>query len=131
MKRTYRNLMMLLAVIALASCNSNKKEAKVEGIPSVEQIETEAPPIADDLPEEIQEEVITVEGKVQKIENGKDGYTAQVLTKDNKVYFATISIPNLDDPKQYRTVKVGDQITVVGESWKMEEQDYIRVHELK
>lgn len=74
---------------------------------------------------------ITVTGKVTEVMQGKDGYTAKIQTSGGNIYSATISIPNLDNPKQYRAVKVGEQITVKGEATQLENDILIRVDELK
>ena len=72
----------------------------------------------------------TVEGKVIKIETGKDGYTAAIVTKDNQQYFVTISHANMTYHEDYRRVKVGEVITVTGEIWKSDDKTYITVHEM-
>ncbi len=74
---------------------------------------------------------VTVDGKVTGITQGKDGQTAELTDDSGKKYYATISIPNLKDPKQYRAVKVGDRIIVKGDSWKMEDGLHIKVTEIK
>lgn len=80
-------------------------------------------------PEEVK--IITVSGKVTEINKGKDGYTAKIYSTEGPLYSATISIPNLKDPKQYRTVKVGDMITVKGEHLEDGEGGLMKVTELK
>lgn len=70
-----------------------------------------------------------VTGKVQSIDYGKDGYTAQVLTDGGQVFFATVSRANLADPQQYREIKVGETIQVKGEQWKGEKGMHITVRE--
>lgn len=105
----------------LLSCNPPKTE------------ETEAEMIvADTLKEEVPQpvKILTVEGKVKGVTQGKDGYTAEILTNANESYFLTISIPNLKDPKQYKAVKAGDHVKVSGESWKLEMDNYITVREI-
>jgi len=74
---------------------------------------------------------LTVTGTVTAINRGKDGYTATLKTTDDKMYLATISIPNLDDPKQYRSAAIGDVITVTGESFPIENDMAIRVRILQ
>jgi hypothetical protein len=128
MKKVYRNLFLVLAVAGLASCNSNKKATVKENGTEVVKVRT-----PEDTPEskaEEKEEIVSVEGKVSEINQGKDGYTAILTSEDGKVYYATISIPNLKDPKQYRAVKIGETIKVSGDSWKMEDDNYITVREL-
>ena len=74
---------------------------------------------------------VTVKGKVAHIVPGKDGYMAEITDDTGKTFFTTISIPNMKDPKQYRQVKVGDVVTVKGESWKMDDELHIKVEELE
>ncbi len=71
-----------------------------------------------------------VVGKVQSVERGKDGYTARILTADSLVYYATISIPNLNDPKQYKEVEAGMSIQVKGDYWEADGDRHITVREL-
>lgn len=74
-----------------------------------------------------------VKGKVEAVENGKDGYTARIKTADGEVYSVTISIPNLgrDNADQFRDVKVGEVIEVSGEHWMMGDEKQITVRALK
>jgi|GEM_PF-1756548 len=137
---------IVLGTLALAamfiSCNEDKREkAKATANEVIDEtgeaLDTAAAKI-DTLAGKVKHEVgdamtkdITVTGKVTEIINGKDGYMARIQTSRGNIYSATISIPNLDDPKQYRTVKVGDQITVKGEATQLEDDMLIRVDELK
>ena len=127
MKKVYRSLILVVAMAAMASCNSNKKAAVSEDGTEVVKVRTPEETVASQ--EEEKDSIISVEGKVSEINNGKDGYTAILSTEDG-IYFATISIPNLKDPKQYRAVKIGETIKVTGDSWKMESDNYITVREL-
>lgn len=77
--------------------------------------------------EGVVDQQIQVMGVVEEIQQGKDGITAKIKSEEGKHYFATISIPNLKDPAQYREVKVGDKITVTGESWEMDGNTHIKV----
>ena len=73
-----------------------------------------------------------ITGKVEEVKNGKDGYTAKLLTKSDEVYYATISIPNLDNNAyQYKILEVGDKVSVKGEIWENGGEKYITVRELK
>lgn len=77
-----------------------------------------------------EDEFIT--GKVKEVKNGKDGYTAKLLTKSDDVYYATISIPNLNSNAfQYKILEVGDKVSVKGEIWENGGQKYITVREIK
>lgn len=69
----------------------------------------------------------TVTGKVESIENGKDGYTAKINTAKKEVYFATVSIVNVGGPENYKRFKEGDEVSVQGEIWKAENENHIKV----
>lgn len=129
MKRVYRNLLALVVIATFASCNSNKKAAVKEDGTEVVKIRT--PEANETSKEEEKVDTISVQGKVNEINRGKDGYTAILTTEDGAIYYATISIPNLKDPKQYRSVEIGETIKVKGDSWKMEKDNYITVRELE
>lgn len=72
----------------------------------------------------------TVTGNVDLIEAGKDGYTAKITTDTKEVYFATISIANLGGPQNYKQLKIGDEVLLKGEIWKMNEEKHITVQEI-
>ena len=127
MKKVYKSLILVVAITAMASCNSNKKATVTED--GTEVVKVRTPEATEESKEEEKDSIISVEGEVKEINQGKDGYTA-ILTTEDGIYFATISIPNLKDPKQYRAVKIGERIKVKGDSWKMEEDNYITVREL-
>lgn len=60
------------------------------------------------------EQIITISGAVRSIEDGKDGYTAKIETKDAQNYFALVSIVNLGGPDKFKRFKIGDQVTLTG-----------------
>lgn len=68
-----------------------------------------------------------ITGKVESIENGKDGYTAKINTDKNEVYFATVSIVNVGGPQNYKRFKEGDEVSVQGEIWKTDTEKHIKV----
>ncbi len=72
---------------------------------------------------------LTVKGTVTEIMPGKDGYTAKLKTDDGKMYMAIISIPNME--KEYKQVKVGENITVTGEAYTIEEDITIKVKKIQ
>jgi len=74
---------------------------------------------------------ITVKGEVTEITNGKDGYMAKIKDSQGTFYTATISIPNMADPKQYRAVKVGEVINVTGTTFTLGEETGIKVSSLQ
>lgn len=67
-----------------------------------------------------------VRGEVTEIKQGKDGYTATIKDDSGKLYYATISKINMDT-QMYKTVSVGDMLTVKGQSWKSGEDLHIKV----
>jgi hypothetical protein len=110
------------AVLSLASCAEKKDASAADGEPVADTVATETTTVASDtiasaVPAEDTDAItpINVSGKVTGINRGKDGYSATIEAEGGKTYTATISIPNMTDPHQYRTVKVGDVITVTGE----------------
>lgn len=139
MKIKFLSIVLLGAAVLAASCNKKAEETTEPAVEEVVDTTAVAEPIADTtatpttLPgaEHKDNDVIEVTGKVTEINQGKDGYTAKITTTDGKAYSATISIPNLDNPKQYRAVKVGDNITVKGVVTNLESDVLIRVKELK
>lgn len=122
---------VLAASLFIISCNN--KEAAPVGEPGTGTDTTAVDNTSIEKPEPVAEAAprIKVSGKVTQVSNGKDGYTARLNSGEGKTYFATISIPNLEDPDQYRQVKLGDSITVAGENWKMKDEEHITVKELE
>jgi len=127
MKRQALNLVALLAIVCLSSCDSNKKTSEEVIKADTTIVKEEVTTIA---PEEEQKVEIDVAGTVKEINKGKDGYTAKIADETGKIFNATISIPNLKDPKQYRSVAVGDKISVKGETFASDAENYIVVREL-
>nr|WP_314897981.1 hypothetical protein [uncultured Flavobacterium sp.] len=72
----------------------------------------------------------TVSGKVSAIQKGKDGYTATIENTKGRIYFGTISIPNLSNPQLFKQAEIGDTIVVKGEVWKMGKEKQITVREI-
>jgi len=127
-----QNLAMLSAVIAFASCESHKKvEIKEDG---TEVVEVRTP--HQDTVDKVADPAMKTEaagGTVVEINRGKDGYTAKLKVDDSKeeFVFVTISHSNLKDHTQYRDVKIGDKIHVIGDYWKNGEgESQITVREL-
>lgn len=54
------------------------------------------------------------QGTVQKIEMGKDGYTAYLQDQSGKSFDAVFSIPRME--KGYRLLKVGEQVKIQGDT---------------
>ena len=108
-----KKIIIAFACIALlTACDETKKVNAPEPEATVEAPE---------------KEVVTVSGKVQAIVNGKDGYTAKIITADSTLYFITASIPNSTDPKNYYRVAVGENVTVKGEQWMLDTEKHITV----
>jgi hypothetical protein len=139
MKIKVLSIALLGVALSLASCNKKAEETTepaVEEMVDTTAVATET--TADtstvatpSITEHKDNDVIEVTGKVTEINQGKDGYTAKITTVKGKMYSATISIPNLDNPKQFRASKIGDNITVKGIVTNLESDVLIRVKELK
>jgi lysyl-tRNA synthetase class II len=76
---------------------------------------------------------LAITGQITAIENGKDGYTATIKDANGKLYYATISIVNLrKSGGEYKSYKIGDKITVQGNTWKdAEGRSHITVSKLE
>jgi len=120
MNTQIQNLAMISAVLAFAGCHSNKTTTKTERKSETENVLSE-------IPARTKAETIVVEGTVKSIFNGKDGFTANIQTKDNKVYMVTVSRANLSDPKQYRSFNTNEVVKVNGDYWKMNDEDHVTV----
>lgn len=131
MKRT----VLLFAAVAFISCGEKKPEGPAEALNDavVSEPVDKTGIVADTLtPEETSTDVtVTVKGTVAHIVPGKDGYMAEIRDDGDRVYFATISRTGLKNQGQYREAKIGDVITVKGESWKMDEELHIKVEDIK
>lgn len=128
MKKQALNLVALLAIGCLSSCDSSKKTS--EEVVKEDTTAVVKEEVAEIAPEEEQKIEVDVVGTVKEINKGKDGYTAKIADETGKIFNATISIPNLKDPKQYRSVEVGEKISVKGESFASDADNYIVVREL-
>ncbi|MBK0402785.1 hypothetical protein I5M27_07290 [Adhaeribacter sp. BT258] len=86
-----------------------------------------------ETPSEVPNEPVinSITGVVTEIQPGKDGYTAQVKTTEQETVFVTVSRVNLKDPESYRSVKIGDTLRAIGESWEMNGENHLKALELK
>lgn len=137
-----KRIFAVASVAALAfACTEKKETENVEETPAVQEVvdatatdvdsvKPDAEEVADKSAQLAEGTDVTVKGEITEINNGKDGYTAKIKMADGTVYFATISIPNLKDPKQYKKFNVGDVIKVKGKTYKIEEDTLIKVEEL-
>ena len=121
MKAIFCKTAVFTVLISLMSC-MNKTEEQKEIIKEVE-VKTDTIS-AETSKEEVQK---TVEGVVTNINQGKDGYTGTLETSTKEEYFVTISHSNLTNHEQYKSVKVGDNLKVTGDFWKMEDKNQITV----
>ncbi|PZR11267.1 MAG: hypothetical protein DI539_20735 [Flavobacterium psychrophilum] len=133
-----KTLSILIVGTALLAVSCGKKAGENTIEPATQEVDAVATPTPEAAVDTTsaatgneENAVIEVTGKVTEIIQGKDGYMAKLTTADNKKYTATISIPNLNDPKQFRAVKVGDNITVKGNVTNLESDVLIIVRELK
>ena len=128
-------LIVLSTIALLTACNDKKQDTTEPAAVEIEDtVATDNTEVA--MPDasavtHANGDIITVEGKVTEKVNGKDGYTATILTDEGKKYSATISIPNMENPKDFRSVEIGDMITVTGEVINLESDVLIKVTQLK
>ncbi len=127
MKKIFISALLLAMSGFTVSCADVKKDGQDSG-DSKDTIRTnmDVEKETDEI-ESVGDTVISITGKVIHINNGKDGYTAKVRTSAGPDYYATISIPNMDNAKNYKAVKEGDIISVSGEPFKVENDTYIKV----
>jgi hypothetical protein len=105
---------MLLAM----ACESNNKISIDDDGSSVAKARTpQEDTIQSDEPKAVTR---TVSGLVSEVNQGKDGYTAKIITPTNEVVAVTVSRINLKDPKTYKDAKAGDILSVTGEQWSLE-----------
>jgi uncharacterized protein YdbL (DUF1318 family) len=74
---------------------------------------------------------ISVKGEVKTIVQGKDGYTALIATKNANQYYAVISRVNMASTLEYQDLKVGDFVTVSGDSINMGDRISITVKSIR
>ncbi|WP_290841023.1 hypothetical protein [Flavobacterium sp.] len=125
-----QSLAMLSAVIAFASCEQHKQVKIEESGTEVVKVRTPQEDTINKVAEP-EAQTATVKGKVLEVRPGKDGYTAKIETSAKEIYFVTVSHSNLKDHSQYKSVAVGDEISVTGDSWKLEDENQITVRELR
>ena len=121
MKAIFYKTALFTVLISLMSCMNKSEEQKEIS----KEVEVKIDTISAETPkEEVQK---TVEGVVTNINQGKDGYTATLETSTKEEYLVTISHSNLTNHEQYKSVKVGDNLKVTGDFWKMEDKNQITV----
>lgn len=64
--------------------------------------------------QDVKKSEMTINGLVTAITYGKDGYTANIETKEKKAYTALVSIPNLGKDGGYQSLDMGDQAILQG-----------------
>lgn len=139
-----KNKIVILAMalsLGLASCTEKKstdttedenvtteQDATVTSADTISDTTTTTAPASEE-PAEGQQ--IAVKGEVTEITNGKDGYMATILAEEGKSYTVTVSIPNLKDPKQYKSVKKGDVIEATGETFSLGDKTGVKATTFK
>jgi hypothetical protein len=127
MKKITQSAIVVSLIMTIWSCNPKKVESEIVK----DSVKTEVETIKDTIVTEDSKEISkTVEGKVLEINNGKDGYTAKIETKDKEIYFVTISHSNLKNQDQYKTFKVGEELNVSGDFWQMDTANQITVRSI-
>ncbi|WEK38233.1 MAG: hypothetical protein P0Y53_12065 [Candidatus Pseudobacter hemicellulosilyticus] len=111
----------LLLAIACTDTNNTNQPDPIDSLATGQDTLTTAPA----------PEMRAVTGKVASIQRGKDGYTAKLITTDSQTVFVTISHANLKDHSQYRNAKVGDTLSVKGDTLTIGTEAHITVRELQ
>jgi hypothetical protein len=122
-------ILPVIAVLFSAACAQ-----KTDQPAQTTATETSKPETEDTLSPEVPASVPVINsitGVVASIQLGKDGYTAKVHTTRRETVLVTVSRVNLKDPAQYRSVKVGDTLQVIGEAWEMNGETHLKALELK
>lgn len=68
-------------------------------------------------------------GVVQTIENGKDGYTAEMKDARGQTFDALFSIPRME--KNYKRLKPGDRVQLSGDTIHLNERTRVLVKTVK
>ena len=124
MKKITQSAISFSLIMTIWSCNPKKEESKTLKDSVKTQVEISKDTIVTEDSKEISK---TVEGKVLEINNGKDGYSAKIETKNKEIYFVTISHSNLKNQDQYKTFEVGEELNVSGDFWQMDAANQITV----
>lgn len=138
-----KNIIFGAAVVALCLTGCNKKQPEGENPEELKSytVKGNLPPAntpADttqatpqqapaDMAVPAEGEEVTLRGKVTEITPGKDGYMAKLKIAEGQFFTATISIPNMKDPKQYKKVNVGEMVTVTGSYFKLGKDNGVKV----
>ncbi|WP_313997531.1 hypothetical protein [Xanthocytophaga flava] len=134
MKQYFRSMSFVAMLAFAASCASHTEESTATTESTADTVATlvEDTTASTATEDSTQTQLESISGEVKEVTPGKDGYTAKLVTSDNKTYFATVSHANLkENASQYRAVKVGETIQITGEIWKMGEEDHVTVRSLK
>jgi hypothetical protein len=101
-----------IALLTLAGCKDKAENAtfKDDVVSEPSRLELLPEP---DAPQE--GDTITFEGLVTEVTNGTDGYIANVYLPSGESYNVTVSKTKLKDPKQFKTVEKGNDVSGTGE----------------
>lgn len=134
-------ILVASALFVLAACNKKQAESEnpdnvksytVKGSLPANSVKTDtiassSQPEQNDAMMPTEGEEVTPRGKVTEITQGKDGYMAKLKIAEGQFFTATVSIPNMKDPKQYKKVTVGEMVTVTGSYYKIGKDDAVKV----
>lgn len=139
-----KNILLAAAAFALCLTGCNKKQAEgqnpeelksytVKGNLPPEEVPADTTQAATqqqapaDMAMPAEGEEVTLRGKVTEITPGKDGYMAKLKIAEGQFFTATVSIPNMKDPKQYKKVNVGEMVTLTGLYYKIGKDNAVKV----
>lgn len=137
-------LIMAMALsLALAACTEKKTtDAATEESAATELDATETAPdttaatpadttVSTDATAPAEGQEISVKGEVTEITKGKDGYMATIMAEEGKTYTVTVSISNLKDPKQFKSVTKGQMIEATGEVFTLGDKTGVKATSFK
>ena len=137
-----KNFILIAAtVLVLTGCNKKSAETENQEEPKSYTVKGNLPasgtktdttavsaqPTHNEVITPTEGEEVTLRGKVTEITQGKDGYMAKLKIAEGQFFTATVSIPNMKDPKQYKKVTVGEMVTVTGSYYKIGKADAVKV----
>jgi hypothetical protein len=121
-------ILPVTVVLLLTAC-TNKTDETTQNAKTEVSLNENADTLSSELPTNLPV-FNSITGVVEAIQPGKDGYTAKVKTRKQETVFVTVSRVNLKDPKQYRSVQVGDTLEALGEEWEMNGETHLKALEL-
>lgn len=116
MKYLTRYILISFVAILTLSCSARDEEEKKANHPVNSTLRSDKNMI--------------ISGVVETIQNGKDGYVADIKTQSKGIYAALVSIVNLGGPENFVRFNVGDKVTVSGTPSMLNETKQLKVEKI-